>query len=146
VGLLFVAIQINRDRIIKHPTLPGRALETLFIFLLPLIASVLLVIPGQPVRLLGAELLILAVAHGVALALVAVGRAKRPMTPLERSLRTFTPGFSTTLLTLISGGLLLSGRVSGLYWLVAAFVVAILGGVATAWIFLMSDSEAGPVR
>ncbi len=65
-------------------------METLLIFALALIASMLLAIPEQPVRLLGAEI---------------------------------------------------AGQVSGLYWLVAAMILALSGGVASAWLFLMGTSH-----
>jgi len=45
-GLLFVAVSLNRDRVVKHPALRGQAGQTLVLFVLPLLLSVLLVLPG----------------------------------------------------------------------------------------------------
>jgi hypothetical protein len=145
LGLLFVAVQLNRDRLVRYPRLKGRALEAVLIFLLPLIAAILLAIPGQSIRVLGAELAILAVVHWVALA---INRASRigirdQATRLEKLLRIVSPGFLIGLLALIAGAVLLSGRLSGLYWLVATIIVAMIGGIADAWILLVADPGDG---
>jgi hypothetical protein len=142
MGLLFVAMQLNRERIIKYPALHGRAIETLLIFMLPLLASILIAIPGQTARLLGIELVVLAGFNG--LALVAAGNVRKqsgPATPLNRLLQYVTPALLTTILTVISGAILISGQMSGLYWLAAMIVLALTGGVAGAWIFLVRDPD-----
>src|SRR3984885_15177434 len=60
-GLLFVAVSINLDNILKSTTLPpARAAETLAILLFVLISSALALVP-QDVELLGAEILVIAV-------------------------------------------------------------------------------------
>jgi hypothetical protein len=142
MGLLFVAIQLNREWIVKYPTLRGRAIETLLILGLPLVASILLAIPGQSVRSLGAELVILGIIHGLG---VIAANSKRkegaPVTPLDRRLSHATPALLTTVFTLVSGAMLAAGRASGLYWLVATMILALVGGVASAWIFLIGNPE-----
>ena len=60
-GLLFVAVSLNRERISGHPALRAEAGQTLVLFLLPLLVSILLVIPGTSPDLLGAEFVVLAV-------------------------------------------------------------------------------------
>jgi hypothetical protein len=145
LGLLFVAIQLNRDWIVKQAALRGRTLKTLLIFMLPLIAAILLAVPRQSVRILGAELVVLGILYW--LGLFAVSRTKKASTPFELLLRNIgPPGLLSALLMLISGGVLLSGRLSGLYWLVAAMIVALVGGVGDAWVFLMGDSDDGTGR
>src|ERR1700761_8456803 len=60
-GLLFVAVSINLDRILKGGRfLPARAAETLAVLLLVVIGSAVTLIP-QDTRLIGVEVLILAV-------------------------------------------------------------------------------------
>jgi hypothetical protein len=142
MGLLFVAIQVNREWIVKYPALRGRAMETLLIFALALIASMLLAIPGQPVRLLGAEILILGGIYG--LGVIAANRKTKeggPNARLNRLLSYTTPALLSAVLTLVSGAILIAGQVSGLYWLVAAMILALSGGVASAWLFLMGTSH-----
>jgi len=142
LGLLFVAVSLNRDRIMKYPSLRARAIETLLLFMLPLLASILLAIPGQSMQLLGGEFLLLAALRGVAL--VFTGRArKKPgrQTRLNRLFGYTSPALITLLLVVICGLTLIAGRVSGLYWLVAAIILALVGGVANAWIFLVADPD-----
>jgi hypothetical protein len=59
-GLLFVAVSINVDNILKNTMLPARAAETLAILLFVMISSALALVP-QDVELLGAEILVIAV-------------------------------------------------------------------------------------
>lgn len=105
--------------------------------------AVLLVIPGQPVRALGIELIVLAGIHGLALLLA--GRRGRKLKPdssqLARLLDRTGPNTITTLLVLAAGATMASGYAVGLYLLVAAVVLAIIGGVANAWIFLVDDVD-----
>jgi hypothetical protein len=142
MGLLFVAIQLNREWIVKNPALRGRAVETLLIFALPLFASILLAIPHQPVRLLGVELVLLGSIHGLA---VIAANSKRkeggPLTSLDRRLSHTTPALLTTVLTLVSGAMLAAGRANGLYWLLATMILALTGGVASAWLFLLGNPD-----
>jgi modulator of FtsH protease len=56
-GLLFVALSINLDRILKGPGLPGRAGEAIVLLLTVLVACTFGLVPGQSPRVLGAELL-----------------------------------------------------------------------------------------
>jgi len=144
VGLLFVAISLNRDRIAGHPGLRAGALQTLMVFMLPLIIALLLLTPHQPVWVLGIELIILGVTHGLGLA--AVGRAKRqtgerPHLRAARLVDIITPNVFTTALVLAAGASVLAGHASGLYLLVPTVVFSLVGGIANAWIFLILDLE-----
>src|ERR1700728_1510044 len=56
-GLIIVAISINLQRILSFPQLPGRAAEMLIMLLGALLACSFGLIPGQPVRVLGGEIL-----------------------------------------------------------------------------------------
>ena len=146
LGLLFVAVSLNRDRIMKYPSLGARAIETLLMFMLPLLVSILLVIPHQTLRLLGIELLVLAAIRLAALFFT--GRRTIPATftarkepdhviRLDRLLSYTSPAFITTLLVLIAGVAIVTGHVGGLYWLAAAIVLSLVGGVWSAWLFLV---------
>jgi modulator of FtsH protease len=141
IGLLFVAVSLNRDRIAKHPALHADALQTLVIFMLPLLVAILLVTPRQPTRVLGIEFITLGFLHG--LALVMAGRRKRRAGEREysRVARLFeytSPNTVTTVIVLAAGTILVFGHVIGVYLLVLAVVLALIGGVANAWMFLMS--------
>jgi len=73
-GLLFVAVSLNRDRIVGHPALRSEAGQTLVLFLLALLLSLLLVIPGTSPRLLGVVLVVVAIASGTILTVLGRGK------------------------------------------------------------------------
>ena len=66
-GLLFVAVSIRITSVAQSQELRNRAAQTLSLFGTVLIISVLLAIPGQAYRTLGAELVVLAVIAGAGL-------------------------------------------------------------------------------
>jgi len=144
IGLLFVAISLNRDRIARHPALRASAAQTLMVFMVPLVVALLLVTPGQPSAALGIEIIILGAVHGLGLAMI--GRGKRQTEAesharLARLVAVITPNSLTTGLVLAGGASVLAGHASGLYFLVAAVVIALIGGVANAWLFLILDPD-----
>src|SRR5215211_7863206 len=59
-GLVFVAVSINLQEIVSDPGsgLPGRAAEALILLVGVLMASVLLLVPGQGQVMVGAEVLV----------------------------------------------------------------------------------------
>lgn len=145
-GLLFVAVSLSRERIVGHPVLRGQAGQTLVLFLLPLLISVLLVVPGVSPNALGASLLVLAIAAG--LILVSIGREKKPADaaagaeqaavaeePLVRLLDKVSPNLLATVLILVAGLVQLAGA-DGLYWLAASSVISLISGVVNAWLFM----------
>jgi len=144
VGLLFVAISLNRDRIVRHPALRASALQTLMAFLLPLIIALLLLTPRQQSPTLGIEITILGVIHGLGLAIVERRKRKaggESNSRLARLLDVTTPNMLTTVFVLAAGTSVLAGHANGLYWLVPAVVIALIGGVANAWLFLIRDPD-----
>lgn len=54
-GLLFVALSINLERILKGIGLPGRAGEAIVLLLTVLVVSTFGLVPGQSPRVLGAR-------------------------------------------------------------------------------------------
>jgi hypothetical protein len=137
-GLLFVAVSLNRERIAGHPALRGQAGQTLVLFMLPLLLSILLVLPGSA-SALGTMITVLAVLAGAALLLI--GSEKKPVGDddkedrLARLLDKASPNLIVVVLTLVAGCLQLAGD-DGLYWVAASSVVSLVGGVVNAWLFL----------
>ena len=157
-GLLFVAVSLNRDRIMEHAGLGAEAAQTLVLFLVGLLLAVLLVIPGMSARALGIVLVAVAFVSGAAQ--IILGRAKPRPGPDEprgrprardekratfsylsaedqlfRLLDAVSPNLVSTLCIVIAGCLQLAGG-DGLYWLAAAVVLTLGGGVINAWLFL----------
>ena len=58
VGLIFVAVSINLTKILSWAPLPDRAFEALLVLLSILITSSLMLVPEQPLALVGIEVLI----------------------------------------------------------------------------------------
>jgi hypothetical protein len=136
-GLVFVAVSINIERILKFEELPRRAEMTLLLLITVLLVSIIGLIPGQSGTALGAELLGEGLILGAAIAVL----AKRSLSksPEQRP-------FPFIRYVLIAGGTLpfVIGAVSilaetggGLYWTVGGIVFAIVGGVLNAWVLLV---------
>jgi hypothetical protein len=137
-GLLFVAVSLNRDRITAHPALRSQAGQTLVLFLLPLIISIVLVIPGTPQWVLGLELVAAAALSGVASGMISHGRhpeGEGPEDRLARLLDSVSLSLAAIILVLVAGCIELAGD-DGLYWLAPAVILALVSGVVTAWLFL----------
>jgi hypothetical protein len=143
IGLLFVAVSIRADAMADSGELRSRAAQTLTLFLSALVIAILLSIPGQTDRVVGIELIGLAVVS--ALGLLILDRRAKSMSsedPLARLLEVSGPYTITTVLLLVSGILLVAEVYSGLYVLVAAVLADMVGGVSTAWLF--TTQRIGP--
>ncbi len=73
-GLLFVSVSLNAKRIAGHTGLRASAVQTLVLFLTPLIIATALLTPRQPDWVLGAELAAIGLVAGMVL--LVVHRAK----------------------------------------------------------------------
>jgi hypothetical protein len=141
-GLLFVAVSIKIASIARSQELRNRAAQTLGLFGIVLIISVLIAIPGQAYPTLGAELVVLAVVTGTGFQ-VLDRRAKSDSSnqAIAPVLEAVTPTTVTSLLLLAAGIVLVLGVHAGLYILVAPVLVALFGGVTSAWLFLTRITE-----
>jgi hypothetical protein len=146
-GLLFVAVSIRIDVIARSHELRNRAAQTLALFVTVLFIAILLSIPDQAYGVLGTELVALAVITGGGL-LVLDRRARvRPSTretstqAVALILDAAAPNALTSILLLVAGLLVLFGVHAGLYVLVVPVLVALAGGVASAWLLLTKIVE-----
>ncbi|WP_018333906.1 hypothetical protein [Actinomycetospora chiangmaiensis] len=141
-GLLFVAISINVDRVGRSISLRSRGGQTLVLFAVTLVVSIVLAVPDQGLTVFGVELLVLVVLAGSGL-LVLDRRAKREArTPaLARTLDLVSPNVATLVLIAAAAFVALSGHAWGVYLLVPSTVIAIVGGVANAWLFLTEVAD-----
>ena len=135
-GLLFVAISINLEQILKFPQLPGRAAGTLGILVCTLVVSGFGLAPGQSHVALGIEI--------AAVAAVVAGQAvcvtHRPRTADEPKSWVFEHLMSLLLpsVAFIVGGVTLgAGTGGGLYWVLAATLLAFVAASINAWVLLV---------
>jgi hypothetical protein len=137
-GLLFVAVSINLDHILKGSRfLPTRAAETLATLLLVVASSALTLVP-QSVRLVGAEILIIV----VPMLAITIWRQlnHRRRSRYEPLLWTLSRMVSTALATVpctIAGISLAAEWGGGLYWLAPTALLGIVGAVYNAWVLLV---------
>jgi hypothetical protein len=138
-GLLFVSVSVNQARILELGRMADRGLEALAMLLLVLVAASLPLVPGQPIRLLGAEILLVG-----ALTLTA-------LVPLQRGyLRHLDPAYrrhtsrmvalnrlAVSIIALAGLVLLWRGDGFGIYLLPPGFLLSFLAAGANAWVLLI---------
>jgi hypothetical protein len=137
-GLVFVAVSINIDRILPVRGLPGRAGESVILFLTALIADAFVLVPNQPVTALGVELLTLGVLALVLLLLNVIPALRGPTNQPKSWHATRVVGIIAATVPIgLAGASLLHWLVGGLYWLVAGVLAALMVGTANAWVLLV---------
>jgi modulator of FtsH protease len=136
-GLVFVAVSINVERILKLEGIPERALETVLMLLSVVLVSIVGLIPGQSTTALGIELLTIALLFAYAVARLS-GQALPPgAEPRKWQLGRMLVRALATLPFLIGAVSLLAESGGGLYWIAAGIIFAIAGAVANAWVLLV---------
>ena len=136
-GLIFVAVSINLEQVLKYPALPPRAVETLSILIGLLVLSVFVLIPGQSLTALGVEILVLGVVMGTALLVKRIRLPRAAGQPLTWTLTPVGVIAAATLPMAAAGISVLVRGGGGLYWLVAALILGFAGAVFNAWILLV---------
>ena len=135
-GLVFVAVSINIDRILRHKGLPERGLQTVLVLLGAVVVSLFGLIP-QSTTALGVELLVTGLVLAAFFAATArttlSGTRTHPGWWLSRLVAT-VPAYVPYA---IAGVSLLVGAGGGLRWLAVGLVGAFVGGVVTAWVLLV---------
>jgi hypothetical protein len=137
-GLIFVALSINLDRILSLPGIADLALEGVIALTVVLIASIVVLAPGQTVGALAAELIVIGIIHVAVIGwllrrTLAVADQEFRMKRIQMALVSGFPG----LLFVISGLSMAAGNAWGLYWLVPASIAGIVAGVTNAWVLLI---------
>ncbi len=141
-GLLFVAVSIRIGVIAKSQELRNRAARTLALFITVLFVAILLSIPDPSSRVLGIEVIALAVITGIAM--LALDRRARAgaserddrARDVASILDAVAPNTVTSALLLVAGVLLVFGLHAGLDVLVLPVIAALAGGVVSAWLLL----------
>ena len=142
-GLVFVGVSINLEKIVLQPGsgLTGRAAEALILLLAVLTASILLLVPGQSISLMGGEVLVVGLAAYAWIVTIHVLHLRNWST-IPSGLRVplvlrVTLAQISTVPTVIAGIALLTVGFDGLYWLVAGMVFSTLAAMFNAWVLLV---------
>jgi hypothetical protein len=135
-GLIIVAISVNLEPLLQGKTLPSRAAASIATLVLAISAACLGLMPGQPVWLLGLELMIGALIVRVIEARTIFLIAHDGASTGERLLKV---GVGALPLAVISAGalLLLLGDSDGTYAVAIGSLLAIVGAVLFSWIALI---------
>jgi hypothetical protein len=137
-GLVFVAVSINIDRILPVRGLPGRAGESVILFLTALIACAFVLVPHQPATALGVELLILGLLVFVLLLLIVTPALRGPSRQPASWHATRIVGIAAVTIPIaLAGASLLHWLPGELYWLAAGVLAALVVGTANAWVLLV---------
>jgi hypothetical protein len=137
-GLLFIAVSINLKEILKVKSLPSRAAQTLILFATPLVAAVLVVVPGQARVALGLELLATGLfVGGVQVYLDLTADRGDEDTLWRRAVGRVFPAVISCSCLVLAGATLLGQAGGGLYWLVPSVLAALIFGLVNVWVLLV---------
>jgi hypothetical protein len=149
-GLLFVSVSLNRDQIVQSVTLRSSAGQTLLLLIIPFVLCALLLIPDQRRSALTTELIVFALASAYVFTRLHQRRTRAHVNQEAPDLAETSrianivgrraTSLATTALILIGAATYGIGHGGGLYWLVAAMILALISGVLNAWFFLVGVS------
>jgi hypothetical protein len=138
VGLLFVGVSLNLKMILENDGLPDRALAGFYLLLAILVLSSLMLVPGQPLRLIAAEVLAVGIVLWLTVTRLAIGSLRRSVAENRHYFVRHLISLQAAVLPYFVGGsLLLAGSQSGLYWIVAAIIVSLFVASFEAWVLLV---------
>jgi modulator of FtsH protease len=137
-GLVIVAISINLKHILSFPQLPGRAAEMLILLVGALLACSFGLIPGQPIKLFGGEILGTGLLMTVPPIVIQARQFPVMKTqPVTWWLWRFLIALCSGAPVLVGGCYLLSGASNGLYWLAGGVMMTLAATVWNAWVLLI---------
>jgi len=138
-GLLFVSISVNQARILELGKFANRAVEALFMLFLVVVVSSVGLIPGQPTRLVGAEVLAAAAATLLALLPLQAGYM-RELAPHHRARAVNLVAGNLVSVSVIGlGGIVLvaTGDGVGFYFIPPGMLLTFFSVAANAWVLLI---------
>jgi|SRR5581483_8156138 len=137
-GLIFVGISINLGKIMESSYLPNRALEALVVLVAVLFLTSLLLIPNQSFLAMGIEVLLIGLCEWIILVFLQMDSLRK--TPAEFRLaftRIILVCQLATLAFMTAGIVLLTGRTTGFYWIVAATLLSFLAAFVDTWVLVV---------
>lgn len=137
-GLLFVALSINLERVLKVEGLIGRAVEVLLLLGAVLIVSLLLLMPGQGATSAATEIVSVGVAAIVWLVWIHTHTPRHALGISRANFATRVAGAQLGPVVMLVGGIgLWTQSLGGLYWVVPGLIAAIVAAIIGAWVMLV---------
>ena len=137
-GLLFVAISINVREILADAALPARAGETIVFAVAPLALSLLVLMPDQSTRVVGAEVLTVGIVAWLLTARFELHRWRRTRgRDDEQGVWSIVVGQVTSWAPLVGGVVLVAGNADGLYVVAVGIAVSFVVAVLNGWVLLI---------
>jgi hypothetical protein len=142
IGLLFVALSINRDKIAPHPRLGGQAMQMIFALVSVFVVSLLVLVPNQSTTALGVELIVGA-SFVLARAIPRQVRRMRTTIPIERrGFALLVAVFDAAMLLIFAAGVTLVAGGDFAFKLLAAAVIALaLLSVFNSWALTLVGTD-----
>jgi hypothetical protein len=138
VGLLFVGVSLNLSTILSSAGLPNRAMASLYLLLAILVMSSLMLVPAQPLAIVGAEVLAVGLVLWILVTWLAAVALRRSTADLRHYfIRHLILLQIAVVPYLVGAGLLLAEAQVGLYWVAAAIVVSLVVASIEAWVLLV---------
>lgn len=136
IGLLFVALSINLQRIVAAEFLVDRVAEAVLVFGGLLMFSIFGTVPHQSVAVFGIEILLGgAVIWTMTTTLMVHSlRSRPPQATMTYTIVRLVQIQTATLSTIVAGALLLMGHDAGFFWLVPATLMSYVAGIGNAWV------------
>jgi hypothetical protein len=137
-GLIFVGVSINLTKILSLPSLPNRALQTLFLLLTILIVSALFLIPRQPLEFIATELLVIGIFLDVSMIKMDIYNYTHTDAKYKKRVFVYSILGQMSVLPYIASGIFIfcCGE-NGIYWIVPAIIFSFLKSVIDAWVLLV---------
>jgi modulator of FtsH protease len=138
-GLLFVSVSVNQARILELGRMADRGIEALAMLFLAIVVASLPLIPGQPVRLLGGEIALVATAALAALVPLQRGylRDTDPAHRPSSARMAWVDRSAVAVIALAGLAVAWRGDQAGLYLLPPGILVTFFAAGANAWVLLV---------
>jgi len=135
-GLLFVAVALNHEQILKRSSLPPLAAQSISVLIGVVILCLFGLVPGQPPAVLGGEVLVLGLGLG-AVVFVPTIRAMSRLDRLSWKVRRLAVSVLPTAPMLLTAISLIVGFGGGLFWALATIVAGLVTATFNAWVLLI---------
>lgn len=137
-GLVFLAISINLNDILKFAQLPGRAAHAIILLVTVLIESSVMLIPRQSSLLLGVELLLVGVTAWIISARVEVGVFRKSPAPYRNQYIQHVMFSRLAMSLLVFAGIaVIFWGYGGIYWLLPGLGLCYTEALLATWVLLI---------